>query len=274
MKKVFLTLIPTLIICLLMACTNQADKRAGLKEQYEAFQRENIVSAAAYVGAARESLSRVPKENRTPEVELSQDLVSVADVMLPSYPLELRIDVDPLLSVDEKMRSRAMKLLEDRYNADAKRANKIQELEERLGRTEERLIAWGAEHEKEKNSNIVKRIWFWGIGTFGVAGFIALCVFFPPAIPIIIGIVNSIIGGITSMMPSLIGFFGVVSRKVVDTMVVGVGKIRQKVKNAPDDKVYTKREVQEMIDGGLKEAEDAYPQTKVVVHKRRRKLGV
>lgn len=83
-----------------------------------------------------------------------------------------------------------------------------------------RLAELGAQYEKEKNQNIVKRVWKWSISTFGIGGLIALCVFFPFLIPIF----GRIVAWVVSKIPALAGFIGVVGTKVADGLIAGVQK--------------------------------------------------
>lgn len=90
-------------------------------------------------------------------------------------------------------------------------------------RAESKLIALGA--AKEAQDNARKKFWAKWISamTLPIGGIIALCVFFPVAIPF----VGRILGWLVSKIPGLAGWIGVVSVKAFDAVVQGIEKTKQ-----------------------------------------------
>ncbi len=118
-------------------------------------------------------------------------------------------------------------------------------LNERLQATEARLVEMGKLYEAEKNKNIVKRVWHSLVATLGIGGVIALCVFFPAIIPVLINCVGWLVGKV----PQLASLFGVVSKKAFDAVVTGVEKVRDGLKTRPDEKAKADAILKEETDG-------------------------
>ncbi len=102
------------------------------------------------------------------------------------------------------------------------------EMKAKMDETTARLVDMGKQLEAERNKSIVKRIWHWSIGTLGLAGTIAICVFCPAVIPFLIQAVGWLVGKI----PQLASVFGVVSKKAFDAVVTGVETARDHVATA------------------------------------------
>ena len=258
--------IPILLAVLLLGCTSWKSQQEKLQKRYEKFDQELLVSASSFSQAAEDSLLLVPKEHRTREVELATDFVGMANVYLPDVPFDLRINVPHLVSTNENLARKAMALLEKRYNEDARKYKEMENVKTRLGVAEKKLQDYGEIYEKEKNSSIIKRIWAWGIGAFGLAGFIALIIFCPAIIPVLIAMVNMIISGIASIMPSVVNVFRVVGVNTFKRVVKGL------VAAQPDDKTFTKKEVQTLIDTELEIATDEGD--KAIIKNARKKVNV
>jgi hypothetical protein len=99
-----------------------------------------------------------------------------------------------------------------------------------LSRTSERYLPGvekgvdeGVQGGAERNTHIVKRFWRWLIGSLGIGGVIALCVFCPAVIPLLVSLMSWVVGKV----PSLAAYFGVVSKKAFDVVVPGVGEFRR-----------------------------------------------
>lgn len=131
----------------------------------------------------------------------------------------------------------------------------------------ESLMEKGRLYEREKNRNIIKRVWRWAIGTFGIGGLIALMFFFPFLIPIF----GKLVAWLVGMFPKIAGFVGVVGKKSFDSVVVGVQKVRDKVDKdkaggisseqaqaAMDsgEPIYTASQVKQLLSGALSTSTD------------------
>jgi hypothetical protein len=95
---------------------------------------------------------------------------------------------------------------------------------------EDRLVEQGRIREQESNRGIVRRAWAWCVGTLGIGGMIALCIFFPAAIPIL----GRILAWVVGKLPALAGYIGVVSTKAFDAVVTGVDEFKRRL--APAEK--------------------------------------
>lgn len=130
---------------------------------------------------------------------------------------------------------------------------------------DEALMVKGRLYEEQQKKNIIKRVWRWGIATFGTGGFIALCLFCPGFLLLI----PRIAAWIVKALPKLAGVIGVVGTKFSDGIVVGVQSVRDKLADdkakklsgvkaeqvsaviASGEPVYTATQVQAMIDIAL-----------------------
>jgi hypothetical protein len=120
-------------------------------------------------------------------------------------------------------------------------------LQAKIDELQGKLVDMGAKYEEERNKNIVKRVWHWGLGTFGLAGTIAFIVFCPAvALPLL----GRLLGFVVSVIPSITGFMGVVSNKVLDSTVQGISNFKQAV----EKKGMT--DVKELLKVELRQAQD------------------
>lgn len=81
------------------------------------------------------------------------------------------------------------------------------------------LREYGTKYEAERNKHIISRIWQWGIGTFGLAGFIAICVFCPA---IGIPVITRLIAWSAELIPAAGRIFGVVGSNTLAAVTAGV----------------------------------------------------
>lgn len=160
-------------------------------------------------------------------VGLALDLAK-KDQQIEGMPIS-RLDAALLLSRNET----ALKSLEARFGYVDTLLTEKAALEAKLKQREAELLELGRIKEAEDNQNVVKRVWKWAIGTLGIGGIIAVCLLCPAIVPILGSLVSWIIGKI----PSLAGFFGVVSKKAFDSVVTGVGNVREKLKDSDARKV-------------------------------------
>jgi hypothetical protein len=156
-----------------------------------------------------------------------------------------RLDVQAILATN----SLALKDLEKRLKNQEKLIADRDELQAKLGAVQGRLVEMGIKYEQERNKSIVKRMWNWGIGTFGLAGTLAFIVFCPAvAIPLI----GRLLALLVSVIPSIAGLVGVVSNKVLDTTIKGISNFKTSLENKglPEVKEMLKNELRMSQDSG------------------------
>lgn len=94
---------------------------------------------------------------------------------------------------------------------------------------EKQLIDMGQKYEAERNKSIVRRI----ISSLGIGGtvaaIVAICIFFPAAIPIF----THLAGWLVNKIPALASGLGVVSKNAFDGIVRGVESAKVELKNNP-----------------------------------------
>ena len=159
--------------------------------------------------------------------------------------------IGDLLSDNEELRAAAEKLI-------AQKQTQEQEWAAQKAELERRLIEYGAKYEEERNKNIVKRIWHWATGLFGVAGAVAFFVFCPA---IAIPLAGRFMGWLVEAVPKLAKFLGVVGKKAVDQMVVGLQKGKDALRK-------TNPEAAEIINNEMHKEMDAANRALVVEVKR------
>lgn len=125
--------------------------------------------------------------------------------------------VAALLSTNPVVQSSARAIEERKAQAEGAQVAAVQ-------KAEAKLIDLGKAAETQKAKSAWRKAWAWSVGTFGVAGTIALCVFFPAFIPII----GQLIGWIVGMIPQLASFIGLVSVKAYQRSVEAIQMIKVK----------------------------------------------
>lgn len=130
---------------------------------------------------------------------------------IPAHPL----DIAPLVASNATAIA-GLQARFDRQNAVIQKQNNAID----------RLVAYGEQFEKEKNKSLLRRV-FASLGLLGsIAAVVALCVFFPVAIPIL----GQLLGWIVSKLPGLARTIGVVSHKAYAQVVAGVEEAKEKYK--------------------------------------------
>lgn len=104
----------------------------------------------------------------------------------------------------------------------APRFEAIHRLLEQRRRLDERLINYGTRWEQERNAQRLRWTAWIGSGSLLIGGLIALCVFFPVALPIL----GRVLAWLTGKIPAFAGALGVVGVKAFDAVVRGVEKSR------------------------------------------------
>lgn len=198
------------------------------------------------VTGALDSLHLAPTN---PPVTLAKTLLTRSQELTGLPPIKERLDVQAILATNlvalrdlEKRMKNQEQLVADR--------DKLQAENEQL---KSKLVDMGAKYEEERNKGIVKRMWHWGLGTFGLAGTIAFIIFCPAvAIPLL----GRLLGFMVSAIPSIAGFIGVVSHKVLDTTVQGVSNFKQAIANKGMAAELKASDVKEMLKIELRQAQD------------------
>ena len=221
----------------------------------------------ALTSAAKDALDFAPTN---PPVTLAKQFLA-RDQQIEGLPVE-RIDVAALLAGN----AAAVKLLEQRFAAQDELLRDRAELQVKLTAANERLQEMGRLYEAEKNKSVVRRVWAWLTGIFGIGGLIALVVLCPAVLPLFGTLASWLIGKV----PALVNLFGFVGKRAFDSVVTGVGNVRSKLKiqeELPADKqpTYTAAEVRRMLDVELKEATEVGDvNLKPLITQRRKALNV
>jgi hypothetical protein len=199
---------------LLAGCTHlghRAENLFGARDKSEAKIAEE--SRALTTGIV-DTLSVAPTNA---PVILALDLAR-ADQQLEGLP-EKRIDVAAILAGD----AQEITALRNRIAGQENLLKQKALLENKLRETEAALVEKGKLYEAEKNKHIVRRVWEWGLSTFGIGGLIALCFFCPALIPVL----GSFVGWIVGKIPALVSVVGMVPKKAFDAVIKGVGQYRE-----------------------------------------------
>lgn len=243
---------------LLAGCSGKARSIQKTRTALEANADEATERSRQFTTGALDSLRYAPTNKPT---NLAKTLLTW-DQQLEGVPLT-RLDVEAILADNRKANlaltnsfAEVQQLIIDRDR-----------LATELNQKQERLLHLGALYEQQQNRNIVKRVWRWAIGTFGIGGLIALMFFFPFLIPIF----GKLVAWLVGMFPKIAGFVGVVGKKSFDSVVVGVQKVRDKVDKdkaggissvqaqaAMDsgEPIYTASQVKQLLSGALSTSTD------------------
>ncbi len=215
---------------LLFACTQFQRKQTVQEEKVGANQEQLNEKSRELTTGVADALNLV----RTNEVSgLSADAVALATDLarqdqrvegLPLHPLDvvaiLRKDAAAIADLETRV-AQTDSLLSERVKLKAE-----------LDETRKQLEAMGQQYEKERNSNIVKRMWRWGTGLFGTAIFIGILVMLGPASLPLIGMA---LRTLVAKVPKLISFVGVVGKDAFDSAVKGVEEVKAEVKKYKDE---------------------------------------
>lgn len=229
-----------LTVILLAGCTffksNLDEKKKKMDVTNAAIANESKVM----VTGALDSLHFAPTN---PPVDLAKTLLTRSQELTGLPPVGDRLDIQAILATNVS----AIRDLEKRMKNQEQLIADRDKLQAKIDELEGKLIDMGAKYEQERNRSIVKRVWHWGLGTFGLAGAIAFFVFCPAvALPLF----GRLLGFVVSAIPSVAGFIGVVSNKVLDTTVQGISNFKESVeKRGMDD-------VKQMLKTELRLAQD------------------
>lgn len=199
----------TLLVALACSgCTFTAPKRVAVAAKAEERLREHVQAARLANHEGRMSTNAV---RAMLAYDLSEQFLGRAQA-LAGLPLEDQTErVKSLLEENDELRHAAAE-------AEVARARQEQAWRTEKAAYEAKLLDYGAKYEEQRNRSILRRFWGWLVSTLGVGGIIALCVFCPAAIPILLRVVAWVVNKI----PALASVAGVVSRKAFDQVVIGV----------------------------------------------------
>lgn len=174
------------------------------------------------VWGAADALERAPTNA---PVNLAKELLK--DAQQITDPPTNRIPVQEILNGLQP----AIDDLKRRFDHTEQLLGERAQLRQAKAETDAKLVAMGKLYEAEKRKHIVRRIWEWAIGTLGIGGIIAACVFCPALIPVFFRIAVWIGGKI----PAVASALGAVSLSAYDSVIKGVQKGRDRLKENPDD---------------------------------------
>ena len=277
MKK-YKLLIVILIVFSLIGCSYFAPKLHKIDQQAAVKQEQVIESVRIHNDVIDQSLTL--NTNKNPYTDLAHlSSENIGDLLGPPK-IENQIDIKPLFPTDTKLsvsqvirKQLVEKQLNEHRESDKRLQNEIIKLEGEKAKLEEKLQAYGTKYEQERNQRVWWKFWTFGTTGFVIAGLIALCVFFPPAIPIILGalkwIFSKFVGLVNYVVPALAN------------TIRGIGEARKTLKveaetnkSLPEDKkiLYTPDEVLELIDTELAKSQNTGDKT--LVEKIRKKVNV
>jgi hypothetical protein len=237
----------TLVACAMTGCAHKSASRAradkALTESNERLAEESRALTTAVVDSLN-FLPADPKNSvRSPQssaLNLARRF-AVADQEIEGLPLK-RIPATAALAGD----ANAAADIENRFTEiNSIRAHNKQ-LAQALRERDAALMELGAQFEAEKNKSLWRRIKTSIIGTLGLGGLIAFCIFCPAVIPIITRALAWIIGKV----PQLAGALGVVGKDAFDAVVKAVGHTRDQLKSTNSDTLHA-------LDSNLRTETDA-----------------
>lgn len=123
------------------------------------------------------------------------------------------------------------------------------------------LMELGAQYEAEKNKSLWRRIKTSIIGTLGLGGLVALCIFCPAVIPIL----TRALAWLVAKVPQLAGALGVVGKDAFDAVVKAAGHTRDQLKSTGSDSLHA-------LDENLRAETDS--SHKALINQRRAALNV
>jgi len=217
--------------------------------------RDLVRSTQIYVAGAGDALDREP-----PAVPLARRLVQDAGRTIGEPNPGDRLDISDILKNDKPLTH------QEKQDASALAVQTAAERD---------LIEKGKLYEAEHHTTFIKRLWAWSIGTLGLGGTIALLCFCPALIPVFLNAAGWIVSTIIQYVPSVVNLMGVVTKKTLDSVVVGIGNAKDHFAQAAisnPTKTFTAQEVQDILGKQLSDSTDAHD--KLVVDSVRRQFNV
>lgn len=272
-------LVIAVILCFaLIGCTHYFAGKSKTEGKIDKIQEEQINSVKFWNWLSSHALALNTNKNQFTDIaERSTDnITDLIGIPAKSNQVEVKklLPTDTKLSVKQIIEKQLVeKQLSDRESKDSKLQQDLKILEEEKRILTEKLTAYGAKFEEERNKSINWRIWTWGSGTLIIAGIITLFVFCPALIPVALGILKWIFAKFVSLVNYVV--------PALSNTIKGIGETRKTLKieaetnkTLPDDKkiVYTPDEVLDLIDTELHKAQDSGDKT--LVEKIRKKVNV
>jgi hypothetical protein len=238
--------------CSITGCSTRGPARARADRALIQSNDQLAEQSRALTTGIVDSLSVAPQN---PPTNLARRF-AIADQEIEGLPLK-RIPATAALAGDPKANAD----IEARFTEiNSLRAHNSQ-LAQALRERDAALMELGTKYEAEKNKSLWRRIKTALIGTFGITGLIALCVFCPAIIPIL----TRVLAWIVSKVPQLAGVLGVVGKDAFDAVVKAVGHTRDQLKSTNSDTLHA-------LDSNLRAETDA--SHKELINVRRAALNV
>lgn len=187
--------------------------------------------------------------------------LSEQDLRIEGLPIE-SLNIDVLLSIWKEDRKKFESLINQQ---EKELTTLLQERNDLKIETDSLKRDLEAEQKKGWFSKFIS--WITG---FGITGIVIAIIGLILAPQIFLPLLSALIGWVISFAPQLINFIGLIGKKTFDNVVVAVEEIRTKVKLAPEDKRYTKKEVQDLINETLRASLN--DEEKKIIEQRKRTL--
>jgi hypothetical protein len=198
-------------------CSHVATNRAHADKALTKSNDELAEQSRALTTAVVDSLAVAPQN---PPTNLARRF-AIADQEIEGLPLQ-RIPANAALAGD----AHAAADIEARFTEiNSLRAHNSQ-LAQALRERDAALMELGTKYEAERSKSLWRRFKTALIGTFGISGLIALCVFCPAVIPLL----TRAVAWLVAKVPHLAGALGVVGKDAFDAVVKGVGQTRDLLK--------------------------------------------
>jgi len=233
-----------------LGCTPSTNSKRVNDAQLELLNAQRIEYATTYNTGALDLMNRPDYSTNKQAVALAKSFLEFNQSILGVPKPGKRLDTDGLLSLDPNKREDAWDALDRSWDEVIGITKEIDVREERLKLAEDRLLELGQIKEKELAQSKGRSFFGWLFATLGLGGIIALIIFCPVVLPIL----GQVCAWIIAQVPTLMKFLSVVGVSLMSNVVRGVGNFRDKMKQAPAERTYSKEEVLAMLDGELKDS--------------------
>ncbi len=207
--------IAVLFCFLLVSCGGLGTKNNKLVDKSAAIEARQLESARLYVKATGDAFLYVPATIHDPALDLAKEFNDKAESIIGRPTTKKPINVSVLLGENKRLREVEHKYLNQLEKEDSKNATELAKVQLQLKQTQDKLIQLGKEKEAENNRNIVKKVWRWAVGSFGIAGAVAFFVFCPGVALPLASILFKLIMG---MIPHIFNFLGSFITTIFETV--------------------------------------------------------
>lgn len=232
---------------------NNSEKLEKVNQKIEESSQKTEERSRALTTGVVEALNL--EQNPSVKVEVALALAKEDQLIegLPVEPFDVKQIISRLESEKEATVARGRATIERIEAENLKLRQERDELNRRQESIEENLIEKGMQKEEEEKSDWLKSTlgWFWA--TFGLGGTILFVVLFPG---VILPVFTNLVGWLVRTFPALISSLGIAAKKTTDNIIKGVEKARDNFKKASSEKLFTKDEVLEILNGNLRETLD------------------